>query len=98
MLARHHGFEQLNVVAAKRVERPHSTAGGRMLACRDVVKLPEARRSVFHDGGLTVRQQHDLADNSPFTQHLMRAARLLERQPSRDQGLDLALFEQIQQR
>ena len=47
---------------------------------------------------LTVRQQHDLAEHSAFAQHFVRAARLLERQPLRDQGLDLALVEQIQQR
>ena len=47
---------------------------------------------------LAVRQQHDLTENSAFAQHLVRAARLFERQPLRDQGLDLALFQQVQQR
>jgi hypothetical protein len=47
---------------------------------------------------LYVRQQHDLAKHSAFAQRLVRAARLFERQPLCDQGLDLALFEQIQQR
>jgi hypothetical protein len=42
---------------------------------------------------LAVRQQHDLAEHSAFAQHLVRAARLFEGQPLRDQGLDLALFE-----
>ena len=49
------------------------------------------------DGPLAVRQQHDLAEHSAFTQHVVRAARLFERQPLRDQGLDLALFEQVQE-
>jgi len=47
---------------------------------------------------LAVRQQHDLAEHSALAQHLVRAARLFERQPLRDQGLDLALFQQVQQR
>jgi hypothetical protein len=45
---------------------------------------------------LAVRQQHDLAEHSAFAQHLVRAARLFERQTLRDQGLDLALFQQVQ--
>ena len=47
---------------------------------------------------LAVRQQHDLAEHSAFAEHLVRAARLFERQPLRDQRLDLALFQQVQQR
>ena len=47
---------------------------------------------------LAVRQQHDLAEYSTFAQHLVRAPRRFERQSLRDQGLDLALFEQLQQR
>jgi len=47
---------------------------------------------------LAVWQQYDLAEHSAFAQHLMRAASLFEWQPLRDQGLDLALFQQIQQR
>ena len=47
---------------------------------------------------LAVRQQHDLAEHSAFAQHFVRAARLFERQPLRDQGLGLAFFEQVQQR
>src|SRR5262245_13572166 len=39
---------------------------------------------------LAVWQQHDLAEHSTFAQHLVRAARLFERQPLRDPGLDLA--------
>jgi hypothetical protein len=46
---------------------------------------------------LAIRQQDDFAEHSAFAQHLVRAARLFERQALRDQGLDLALFEQIQQ-
>src|SRR5262249_6547365 len=47
---------------------------------------------------LAVRQQHDLAEHSAFPQHLVRSARLFERQPLRNQRLDLALFEQVEQR
>jgi hypothetical protein len=46
---------------------------------------------------LAVRQQHDLAKHPAFAQHLVRAARLFERQPLRNKGLDLALFEQVEQ-
>ena len=63
----------------------------------DKLNLPEAQRLGSHVP-LAVRQQHDLAEHSAFAQHLVRAARLFERQPLRDQGLDLALFEQVQQR
>ena len=42
---------------------------------------------------LVVWQQYDLAEHSAFAQHLVCAARVFERQPSRDQGLDFALFE-----
>lgn len=47
---------------------------------------------------LSVWQQYDLAEHSAFAQHLVRLARLFERQASRDQGLYLSLFEQVQQR
>jgi hypothetical protein len=46
---------------------------------------------------LAARQQHDLAEHAAFAQHLVRVARLFEGQPLRDQGLDRALFEQVQQ-
>ena len=46
---------------------------------------------------LAVREQHDLAEHSAFAQHLVGAPRLFEGQPLRDQGLDLAFFEQVQQ-
>ena len=47
---------------------------------------------------LAVWQKYDLAEHSAFAQHLVRVTRLFERQPLRDQGLDLAFFEQVQQR
>jgi hypothetical protein len=47
---------------------------------------------------LAVRQEDDLPEHSTFPQHLMRAPRFIERQASGDQRLDLALFEQVQQR
>jgi hypothetical protein len=56
------------------------------------------KKKTANCGGLTVWQQRNLAQHSAFAQHLVRAARLFERQPLRDQGLDLALFEQVQQR
>lgn len=47
---------------------------------------------------LAIRQQHDLAEYPTFAPRLVRAAGLFERQPLRDKGPDLALFQQVQQR
>jgi hypothetical protein len=47
---------------------------------------------------LSVRLQHDFAEHPAFAQHLVRAADLLEQQPLGNEGLDFALFEQVQQR
>jgi hypothetical protein len=63
----------------------------------------ERVRLELHDawgGGTTigaVRQQHDLAEHSAFAEHIVRAAGLLERQPLRDQRLDLPLYEQAKE-
>jgi hypothetical protein len=46
---------------------------------------------------LSVRHQHNLAEHPAPCQHLVRASRFIERQPLRDQGFDLALFEQVQE-
>jgi hypothetical protein len=64
----------------------------------DKLNLPTDTVIVSRLIRLAVRQQHDLAEHSAFAQHLVRAARLFEGQPLRDQRLDPALFEQVQQR
>src|SRR5689334_22393302 len=45
-----------------------------------------------------VGQQHDLSEHAAFTQHFVCAARLLERKPLRDEWLDLAISQKIEQR
>ena len=74
--------------------------GGRAGDCgngADELNLLETGRLGSHVP-LAVRHQHDFAEHAAFAQHLVRAARLFERQPLCDQRLDLALLEQIQQR
>lgn len=51
---------------------------------------------IVSDGLLAVGQQHDLPEDPALAQHLVRVARLFERQPLRDQRLDLSLFEKVQ--
>jgi len=46
---------------------------------------------------LAVRQQHYFPEHSALSQHLVRSARLLDRNPLRDQTLDLAFLKQVQQ-
>ena len=46
---------------------------------------------------LAVRQQHNLAQHSTLSQHLMRASRFFERQSLCDQRFDLALLEKVEQ-
>jgi hypothetical protein len=41
--------------------------------------------------------RHDLSEDSAVAEHLVCAARLFERQPLCDQGLNTALFQQLQQ-
>jgi hypothetical protein len=81
------------VLDARRKERQ-----SRVWAAVEEEAEPTSDAATGSHVALAVRQQHDLAEHSAFAQHLVRAARLLERQSLRDQGLDLALFEQVQQR
>jgi hypothetical protein len=48
MLARHHGFEQLNVVPGKRIECPDSTAGRRLLSCCKVIEVLHDYKNTPH--------------------------------------------------
>ena len=93
-----HGFitpsENIGDDRVKRVPKRRRVQSGVSQTARG--KL-ETRRPGRH-APLAVRHQHDFAEHAAFAQHLVRAARLLEWQPLCDQWLDLALFEQIQQR
>jgi hypothetical protein len=50
MLSGHHRFEELSVIARKRIESSYAAAGCRGLARGDVVELLDRRRGIVDDG------------------------------------------------